>query len=126
MGNPSDRRYTSEHEWIRVEGDVGTVGITHHAQAALGDIVHVEFPAVGAVLKKGGGACTVESVKAVSEVYAPVSGTITAVNDSLEDQAATINEDPYGAGWLFRLRLANPADVEALMDASAYTAHAGD
>jgi glycine cleavage system H protein len=126
MSNPSDRRYTADHEWIRVEGDVGTVGITHHAQVALGDIVHVDFPTVGATLKKGGGACTVESVKAVSEVYAPVSGTVTEVNEGLDGSEGSINEDPYGAGWLYRLRLSNPGELETLMDAATYTVHAGD
>ena len=122
MNYPDDRRYTDQHEWILVEGDVGTVGITNHAQDALGEIVHVELPAVGKTLKRGGSACEVESVKAVSDVYSPVSGVIVEVNSALDGAENTVNADPHGAGWLFKVKLSNPAELESLMDGAAYTA----
>lgn len=125
MSYPDDRRYTDQHEWIKVEGDIATVGITHHAQDALGEIVHVELPAVGKTLAKGKSAAEVESVKAVSDVYAPASGTVTEVNGDLDGNEGTVNSDPHGGGWLFKLRLSNPAEVGALMDAAAYTAFEG-
>lgn len=124
MSYPANYKYTDQHEWIHVEGDVATVGITHHAQDALGDIVHVELPAVGKQLKKGAGACEVESVKAVSDVYAPVSGTVTAVNTGLDGNEALINKDAHGEGWLFKLQLADASELAGLMDATAYAAHA--
>lgn len=122
MSVPTDLRYTETHEWVRVEGDVVTVGITHHAQDALGEIVHVELPKVGAKVKKGGQACEVESVKAVSAVYSPVSGEVVAVNSALDGGETTINSDPHGGGWLFKLKLADSGELESLMDAAAYTA----
>ncbi len=126
MSYPADRKYTSEHEWVMVDGNVATIGITHHAQDALGEIVHVELPAVGKSFKLGDSAAEVESVKAVSDVYAPVSGTITAVNDGLDGNESSINSDPHGAGWLFKMSLSNPGELEAMMDAAAYASHAGD
>ncbi|MBM4391535.1 MAG: glycine cleavage system protein GcvH [Deltaproteobacteria bacterium] len=126
MSYPADRKYTSEHEWVMVDGGVATIGITHHAQDALGEIVHVELPAVGKSFKQGDSAAEVESVKAVSDVYAPVSGTITEVNDGLDGNESSINSDPHGAGWLFKMSLSNPSEVDAMMDAAAYKAHAGD
>ncbi|MBM4365748.1 MAG: glycine cleavage system protein GcvH [Deltaproteobacteria bacterium] len=126
MSYPADRKYTSEHEWVMVDGGVATIGITHHAQDALGEIVHVELPAVGKTFKQGDSAAEVESVKAVSDVYAPVSGTVTAVNDGLDGNESSINSDPHGAGWLFKMSLSNPGEVDAMMDAVAYKAHAGD
>jgi glycine cleavage system H protein len=122
MSYPSDLRYTKEHEWVRVEGNVGVVGITRHAQDALGDIVHVELPAVGKKVTKGGGAAEVESVKAVSEVYSPLSGTVVAVNGALDGNESTINSDPHGDGWLFKIQIEKPAELDELMDAAAYTA----
>ncbi len=126
MSYPADRKYTSEHEWVLVSGNVATIGITHHAQDALGEIVHVELPAVGKSFKQGDSAAEVESVKAVSDVYAPVSGTITAVNDGLDGNESSINSDPHGAGWLFKMSLSNPGELDAMMDAAAYASHAGD
>lgn len=122
MSYPTDRRYTASHEWIRLEGDVGVVGITHHAQDALGDIVHIELPAVGKQLKKGQGAAEVESVKAVSDIYAPVAGEVFEVNESLDGNESVINADAHGGGWLFKIKVANAADVDGLLDAAAYSA----
>jgi glycine cleavage system H protein len=119
---PENLRYTESHEWVRLDGDVATVGITHHAQDALGDIVHVELPAVGKSVKKGAGAAEVESVKAVSDIYAPVSGTVTEVNSALDGNESVINTDPHGAGWLFRVKVSNPGEVATLLDAAAYGA----
>jgi glycine cleavage system H protein len=126
MSYPADLRYTDQHEWLRLEGDVATVGITHHAQDQLGDIVHVELPAVGKQVKKGATACEVESVKAVSDVYAPVTGTIVAVNTGLDGNEATINTDPHAGGWLFKIKLADLGELTGLMDAEAYTKMAAD
>ena len=113
-------RYSSEHEWIRVEGDVGTVGITNYAQQQLGDIVFVELPEIGKKLTKGDEAAVVESVKAASEVFAPASGEVIAVNGGLENSPATVNEDAQGNGWFLRLRLARPGELDELMTAEAY------
>ena len=125
MSYPSDLRYTSSHEWVRVTGDVAVVGITHHAQDALGDIVHVELPAVGKQLKKGATACEVESVKAVSDVYAPISGVVTEVNDGLNGNESLINSSPHDGGWLFKLRIADAGELGGLLDSAAYTAMEG-
>jgi glycine cleavage system H protein len=116
------RYFTDEHEWIDVDGDTATVGITDYAQSQLGDIVFAEVPAVGAQLKKGGDAAVVESVKAASDVYAPVTGTVTEGNDALADDPALVNSDPEGAGWFFRLTLADMSELNGLMDAAAYKA----
>lgn len=113
-------RYTQDHEFIRVDGATGTVGITVYAQDQLGDIVYVELPAIGKKLKKGDEAAVVESVKAASEIYAPVSGTVSAVNDALSGDPSLINSDPTGAGWIYQLTLDNPAEVDALLDDAAY------
>lgn len=115
-------RYTREHEWIRVEGNVGTVGISNHAQEQLGDIVYVELPEVGRDVKKGEQAAVVESVKAASEVYAPASGRVVEVNGELADRPELVNQDAEGAGWFFRLELADPSELDDLMDADAYRA----
>ncbi|WP_291719688.1 glycine cleavage system protein GcvH [Magnetospirillum sp. 64-120] len=112
--------FTKDHEWISVEGSVGTVGITDYAQKALGDIVYAEVPEKGRKVTKGGDAAVVESVKAASEVYSPVSGTVTAGNDALAGQPALVNESPEGDGWFFKLELSNPAELEELMDRAAY------
>ena len=113
-------RYTKDHEWIRLDGDVATVGITAHAQEQLGDIVYVELPEIGRKVTKGGDAAVVESVKAASDVYAPVSGQVVAVNDALDGSPATINEDAEGRGWFFRLKPSSPAQIDALMTAEQY------
>jgi glycine cleavage system H protein len=116
------RYFTQDHEWIDVAGDIATIGITDYAQSQLGDIVFAEVPAVGASLLKGGDAAVVESVKAASDVYAPVSGTVTAGNGALEEDPALINSDPEGAGWFFKLQLSDPPELDSLMDADAYQA----
>ena len=122
MQVPETLRYSEEHEWVSIEGDVATIGITDHAQEELGDIVFVELPAIGAVLTKAATLGVVESVKAVSDVYAPVGGTVTTVNEQLTSKPETINEDPYGAGWLVKVKLSDPSEQEALLDAAAYAA----
>jgi glycine cleavage system H protein len=119
-------KFTKDHEWIRVEGEVGTVGITNHAQHALGDIVFVELPEIGREVVQGGEAAVVESVKAASEVYAPVDGEVIAVNQALIEEPARVNTDPQGDGWFFRLTIADPAQLEALMDETAYQSHLED
>jgi glycine cleavage system H protein len=119
---PSDYRYTKEHEWIKVAGGAGTIGITDYAQHELGDVVFVELPAVGAKITTGQVFGTVESVKAVSEIFAPVSGEVTEANAALSSTPETVNTDPHGAGWLIKVKLSNPAEVSGLMDAAAYQA----
>jgi len=119
---PSDYRYTKEHEWVQVQGDIATVGITEYAQHELGDVVYVELPKAGAKLTAGGPLGTVESVKAVSDVYAPVSGEVTEVNSALSANPEKINQDPHRAAWLVKVRLANPAELPSLLDAKAYEA----
>ena len=116
------RYFTDEHEWIEVEGNTATVGITDYAQSQLGDIVFAEVPAVGATLNKGGDAAVVESVKAASDVYAPVSGTVIEGNDALADDPALVNSDPEGAGWFFKIELSDVSQLDGLMDAAAYKA----
>jgi glycine cleavage system H protein len=113
-------RFTKDHEWIDVEGDVGTIGISDYAQQQLGDVVYVELPEIGKALKRGGDAAVVESVKAASEVYAPVAGEVVAVNTALEDAPATVNEDAQGRGWFLKLRIANAAELEELMTEDQY------
>ena len=116
------RYFTAEHEWIDVDGSAATVGITDYAQGQLGDIVFVELPAPGTSVSKGGDAAVVESVKAASDVYAPVSGKVSEVNAALEAEPALVNSDPEGAGWFFRLELADTAELDGLMDADGYQA----
>ena len=116
--------FTKDHEWIRVEGDVGTVGITKHAAEKLGDVVYVEVPALGTRLVSGKTAGVVESVKAASDVYAPVSGEVIAANDDLSGAPATVNEDAEGRGWFYKVRLSQPAELGGLMDRAAYEAFA--
>ncbi len=115
-------KFTEEHEWLRVDGDIATVGITDHAQQQLGDLVFLELPKVGAALEKGGIAAVVESVKAASEVYSPVKGEIVAINDRLIAEPGLVNSAPTSEGWLFRIKLADPAQVEGLLDEAAYQA----
>ena len=113
-------RYTRDHEYVSVNGNIATVGISDHAQSQLGDIVYVELPEIGAKFEKGGVAAVVESVKAASDVYAPVSGEVVEVNSPLVDQTAVINEDAEGRGWLFKLRIGKPDELADLMDETAY------
>jgi glycine cleavage system H protein len=114
-------KFTQDHEWILVEGDIATVGITHHAQVALGDVVFVELPEIGAQIEQQAVAGVVESVKAAADVYMPVSGEVTAVNEALRDDPSLANSDPLGAGWFFKVKLTAPAQVDALLDETAYT-----
>jgi glycine cleavage system H protein len=117
---PESYRYTREHEWISIEGGVGTVGITHHAQEKLGDIVFVELPAVGRQLEATEALGSVESVKAVADIYSPLAGEVLEVNSALADHPETLNQDPHGAGWLVRLKLADPGAVDGLLSARDY------
>jgi glycine cleavage system H protein len=119
----SQPRFSKDHEYITVDGDVGTIGISEHAQAQLGDVVFVELPAVGDKVAKGAQAAVVESVKAASEVFSPVSGEVVAVNKELENEPSLINEDALGKGWIVKLRLADPAELDSLMDETAYQAY---
>jgi glycine cleavage system H protein len=116
----TETRFTKDHEYIRIDGDVGVVGITDYAQSQLGDVVFVELPQVGKAIAKGGEAAVVESVKAASEIYAPVSGEVVEVNGELEGTPATVNEDPLGKGWFLKLRVANPGELEGLMTQDQY------
>ena len=116
----SDVRYTDQHEWIRLEGDEATVGITKFAAESLGDVVFVELPAGGRIVKAGGEAAVVESVKAASDIYAPAGGTVTGVNTALEKEPSKVNEDPEGAGWFFKMKLTDKAEFAKLMDGAAY------
>jgi glycine cleavage system H protein len=118
----SELRFTKDHEWVRFDGDVATVGITDHAQTALGDVVFVELPEVGRVVSGGEACAVVESVKAASDIYAPLAGRIVEVNAALADNPGLVNAEPTGEGWFFRIEPANPAEAEALMDETAYAA----
>jgi|SRR5262245_6536800 glycine cleavage system H protein len=118
----STERFTKDHEWIRVDGDIGTVGITHHAQDQLGDVVFVEPPEVGRKATKGEAVAVVESVKAASDIYAPVTGEVTQVNAALAEHPALVNEDAEGRAWFFKLRIANTTELDTLMDRAAYEA----
>ena len=125
--SPQELRYVSSHEWVRLEDDLTvTIGITDHAQEALGDVVFVELPEVGAQLGAGDEAGVVESVKAASDIYAPIGGEIIAINENLEDSPEVINADPYGDGWFFRMRLNDVADLDELMSAEQYDASCED
>src|SRR5216684_8078751 len=113
-------RFTTDHEWIRLEGDLGVIGITDYAQSQLGDVVYVELPEIGRRVEKGKEAAVVESVKAASEVFAPISGEVVAVNAELSGEPGRINSDPMGQGWFMKLRIANPREMDDLMDEAAY------
>jgi glycine cleavage system H protein len=126
MTYPENYRFTKEHEWVLVEGDTATIGISFHAQSELGDIVYVDLPKVGAKAEKGKTIGSVESVKAVSDIYAPVSGEVTAVNDLLTTSPEKLNEDPHGAAWMFKVKLSAPDEMKDLMSAADYAAYAGD
>jgi glycine cleavage system H protein len=123
MEIPEDLRYTTEHEWLRIEGSEGVIGITDFAQEALGDVVFVELPAVGTPLARGQAFGVVESNKSVSDLYAPVAGRVVAVNAVLREEPELVNRDPYGAGWMIRIALASGESPAALLDAAAYRAH---
>ncbi|MBZ5725993.1 MAG: glycine cleavage system protein GcvH [Acidobacteriia bacterium] len=122
---PENFRYTKEHEWVLVVGDTGTVGITDHAQQELGDIVYVDLPKPGARIEQGKSLGSVESVKAVSDVYAPVSGEVLEINPALADAPETLNSDPHGAAWLVKIRLSTPDELASLMSAADYQAYVG-
>ena len=122
MNVPADLRYSSDHEWIRQDGNVVTIGITEYAQDSLGDVVFVEAPEQGAVVATGDSFTEVESTKSVSDIYAPVSGTIVAVNEALEGKPELLNSDPYGEGWICSIEMSDPSQLDGLMDAAAYTA----
>lgn len=120
MNIPEDLRYSREHEWVRVTGNVARVGITDFAQDSLGDVVFVQLPDVGLDVVAGASISEIESTKSVSDVYVPVSGAITAVNEALVEQPELVNQDPYGDGWMFDVELSEPAEVDGLLDAAAY------
>jgi glycine cleavage system H protein len=122
---PENYRYTKEHEWVLVEGDTGTIGITDHAQDELGDIVYVDLPKVGAHIEQGKSLGSVESVKAVSDVYSPLTGEVVEINPALADKPEALNTDPHGAAWLVKLKLSAPAEVDGLMTAADYVAYIG-
>src|SRR5690242_142054 len=122
---PENLRYTTEHEWVLVDGDTGTIGITDHAQQELGDIVYVDLPKPGTRVEQGKSLGSVESVKAVSDIYSPVSGDVVEVNHSLADAPEVLNTDPHGAGWLLKIKLSAPDEVAGLMSAVDYEAHIG-
>jgi glycine cleavage system H protein len=126
MGYPAEYRYTNQHEWVQVKGDVATVGITDYAQHELGDVVFVELPKPGTQVTAGKTFGTVESVKAVSDIYSPVSGEVTEANGELQNTPEKINTDPHGAAWLIKVRISKEAEVKALMDAKAYEAFIAD
>ena len=120
MQIPDDLRYSREHEWVRLDGTVARVGITDFAQDSLGDVVFVQLPDVGLDVVAGASVSEIESTKSVSDVYVPVTGAVIAVNETLADQPELVNQDPYGAGWMFEIELTDPAEVDALLDAAAY------
>ncbi len=117
---PSDLKYLSTHEWVLVEGDVATVGISDHAQAALGDLVYVELPEAGSSVAAGDSVAVVESVKAASDTYAPLSGEVVEINEELDGSPDRINDDPYGDGWMYKVKMEDPGEVEDLLDADSY------
>jgi glycine cleavage system H protein len=117
---PEDLHYSKDHEWIKVEGDIGTIGITDHAQNALGDVVYVELPKVGDTFEAHEAIGSVESVKAVSEIFTPVAGEVVESNESFTDEPESVNTDPYGAGWMIRLKLKNKGEVDSLLNAAEY------
>jgi glycine cleavage system H protein len=126
METPNDLKYTEEHEWVSVDGDMVTVGITDYAQGELGDIVFVELPNTGSTVEQGGVFGTIEAVKTVSDLYAPVSGEIVEVNVDLDGSPEKINESPYGDGWMVRIKASKASELDSLMDAGGYRAHVGE
>ena len=125
MNFPENLKYTKDHEWVLVEGDTGTIGITDYAQGELGDVVFVELPAIGKAIKQHESFGTIEAVKAVSDLFAPVSGTVTATNPDLTGAPETVNKDPYGKGWMVKIKIANAAEAGELLTATAYKALIG-
>lgn len=120
MNFPENLKYTKDHEWMLIDGETGTIGITDYAQSELGDVVFVELPTVGKELKTGDGFGTIEAVKAVSDLYAPVSGTVVEVNTNLETQSELVNSEPYGGGWMIKIKITNNAEIDNLLDAASY------
>ncbi len=120
---PKDMKYSEEHEWVQVNGDTVTIGVTDFAQEELGDIVFLELPDTGEEFKQGDAFGSIEAVKTVADLYAPISGTVVEVNETLEDAPETVNDSPYGDGWLMKLKLSDPGELDALMDAEAYAQH---
>ncbi|HRP02176.1 MAG TPA: glycine cleavage system protein GcvH [Candidatus Kapabacteria bacterium] len=125
MDFPQNLKYTEDHEWIKIDGNIGTIGITEHAQGELGDIVYVDIPDQNANLNQGDSFGTIEAVKTVAELFSPISGKIIEVNAPLNDAPETVNTDPYGNGWIVKVELSNLAEVDGLMDAEAYKSHIG-
>ena len=125
MTYPENSRYTKEHEWVRAEGDVGVIGITHHAQEELGDIVYVDLPKIGAHVEQGKSLGSVESVKAVSDIYSPVSGEVIEVNENLGSSPEKLNQDPHGTAWLVKIRMSAPDQIKSLLSAADYQAYVG-
>jgi len=123
MHVPAELLYTKEHEWVRVDGDTATIGITDHAQQELGDVVYVELPEVGRELEAHESFGSVESVKAVSEIFSPVSGSVLKANSQLTDSPEEVNGDPYGAGWMIQVKIANPSEIDSLMSAADYSSY---
>jgi glycine cleavage system H protein len=123
---PEGLHYNAEHDWVIMDGDTGTLGITDYAQGELGDIVFLELPGVGDTVEQGESYGTVEAVKTVADLISPVTGEVVEVNETLEEDAAQVNEDPYGAGWMVKVRLNDVAEIDSLMDATAYKAHIGE
>jgi len=117
---PDDRKYSQEHEWVQVEGDIGTIGVTDHAASELGDIVYVELPEVGDEFSAGDSVGSIESVKAVADLFVPVSGEICEINEALDDDAGLVNKSPLDDGWLFKVKLADPDEVDGMLTAAAY------
>ncbi len=120
MNIPGNLLYTKEHEWLRIEGDIATIGITDYAQGELGDVVFVELPEVGRAVRQMAPFGTIEAVKAVSELYSPITGAVSAINDEIERDAGIINRDPYGEGWMIKVRMANPSETASLLNAARY------
>jgi glycine cleavage system H protein len=125
MNYPENFRYTKEHEWVNLEGDTATVGITFHAQSELGDIVYVDLPKIGATLEKGKSFGSVESVKAVSDIYAPIPGEVSEINEALSSAPETLNSDPHGAGWLIKVKVGSSAEFNSLLSAADYQTYVG-
>lgn len=125
MNFPADLKYTKDHEWIRIEGTIGTIGVTDHAQGELGDVVYIDIPDASATVASGGTFGTIEAVKTVADLYAPVSGTITEVNGDVNNAPESVNKDPYGSGWLVKMNLSDLSELDGLMDVDAYKALIG-
>ena len=125
MNFPENVKYTKDHEWIRIDGGSGWIGITDYAQSELGDVVYIEMPAIGTTIEQGKSFGTIEAVKAVSDLFAPVTGEITEVNTAIKDHPEQVNKDPYGQGWIAKVKVADPAQLSALLDSKAYQALIG-